>query len=734
MSTNVHSVSNPPVHKPQLTKARSLDVLRRGTGIVVIFALSVCMLIVWAHFARVIISSYSPLPYWDYWDTVKQIDHYRHFDISVLWQQHNEHRIVFPELIFASDYIFFQGREILPAALSAFFYFGTWLIFSAVAYRDNLPWFVRLCAIPLAGIVMGWEGGALQIGSPFLIQWSLMLAAAALALFLLTQVPVSSHPGAYLVCAIACAAISTYSSASALFFWPVILLSAWILRLTKFQLTILATSAVVLIGLYFVGYRFSHDSNPATLLSHPFYAISFIAAYLGMPFTAIGPTFGLCAGFLELAAYLVFIGLAARRRSLNTSPGVVLLGFYLFCLLTAALTATGRMNPLDPNFGAATAHRYVMVPLAAHGALILAGAWLLGNSRFYLWVPFLAVFALAFARMERSTEIGFWRDLAKDSISHCQVASVAFESGIDDSGLMSTVFPGPDYVRQMLPILRATHLSIFASRRSDWLGRPASSVFHFVSGEPEFGANTGVYPLQSGLMVLGWTDSPRKIWHPQELVFLDDQKRIVGFGRKLPGGLPHGLASFETPQSLAWVGFVNLSFRSKSFSSYVIEARGKALVPIGKPIAIPAVRPLRADQVGAPISTMHWETQGGWRKNGLFPAVPAGMPPAISYYESWNGGDANTGLLTSAPFERPPGNCIIMAGAHGPSAGGLSEKVINPDTNEMIASVPFVGRDVTWHFWGIDLPPNAQHLQIIAEDRGHGWGEWLAIGDPHLCK
>jgi hypothetical protein len=268
----------------------------------------------------------------------------------------------------------------------------------------------------------------------------------------------------------------------------------------------------------------------------------------------------------------------------------------------------------------------------------------------------------------------------------------------------------------------------------DWLGRPASSIFRFVSDKRQAGAITASYPLESGLVVLGWTDSPRRIWRPQELVFLDDQERIVGFGRKLPGAFPRGLALSVTPQSIDWVGFVNLRFQSKSFSSYSIEASGTTLVPVGKPTAVPPIRPVSADRVGAPITPMRWEVEGSWIKNGPLPGAPIAMPAATSYYESFAGSETNTGVLTSAPFARPAGNCLVIAGAHGPSHEGLSERVINADTSETIASAPMIGSDAIWTFWEVDLPPNAGQLQIAAEDSGRGSGQWLTIGGPYLCK
>jgi hypothetical protein len=196
----------------------------------IILALLIWMAIVWIHFGRTVIQFYSPLPYWDYWDTVSKIDQYRQLDIRVLWQQHNEHRIVFPEIVFAADYLFFRGREILPIALSAFFFFSIWLVLSRALLRDKLPQFPMLCGILIAGIVLGWEGGALQASNAFLLQWSLMLIAAAMALFLLTSVPTARRPWIYLIATITCSAICSYTSANGLFLWPVILLAAWILR------------------------------------------------------------------------------------------------------------------------------------------------------------------------------------------------------------------------------------------------------------------------------------------------------------------------------------------------------------------------------------------------------------------------------------------------------------------------------------------------------------------------
>jgi len=56
-----------------------------------------------------------------------------------------------------------------------------------------------------SGAVMGWAGGAFSAAGPFLVQWSLLLATAVLALFLLGRVPGSRRSWVYLSGSIGCA-------------------------------------------------------------------------------------------------------------------------------------------------------------------------------------------------------------------------------------------------------------------------------------------------------------------------------------------------------------------------------------------------------------------------------------------------------------------------------------------------------------------------------------------------
>src|SRR5579884_2515035 len=52
----------------------------------------------WAVTLRAIHDLYLTIPFWDYWRVPQHLSDIQHFDFRFLWSQHNEHRIVFPEI------------------------------------------------------------------------------------------------------------------------------------------------------------------------------------------------------------------------------------------------------------------------------------------------------------------------------------------------------------------------------------------------------------------------------------------------------------------------------------------------------------------------------------------------------------------------------------------------------------------------------------------------------------
>ena len=75
-----------------------------------------CLIYTVFYTARAIRLDYTPVPIWDSWRSVQYLDRLLKFDLRHFWVQHNEHRIGFPEMVYALDYIFFPGEQLLPIA------------------------------------------------------------------------------------------------------------------------------------------------------------------------------------------------------------------------------------------------------------------------------------------------------------------------------------------------------------------------------------------------------------------------------------------------------------------------------------------------------------------------------------------------------------------------------------------------------------------------------------------
>ena len=135
------------------------------------------------HLIQKVFDYYTPLPMWDYWRVVEQLNDYRSFHLAAFWRQHNEHRIVFPEIAFALDMVLLHGRMLLPIALSSLSYLGTWLVLSGTVIGEtSVAPFTRAVAILVSALVAFWQSAAGVLAVPFLLQWTLVQLAAAVAL------------------------------------------------------------------------------------------------------------------------------------------------------------------------------------------------------------------------------------------------------------------------------------------------------------------------------------------------------------------------------------------------------------------------------------------------------------------------------------------------------------------------------------------------------------------------
>ena len=650
---------------------------------------------------------YVTIPTWDYWRVAEFATDMRAFDFRYLWLQHNEHRILGPDIVFALDLLLFHARRILPIVVSFVCYFGSWVLLARSLASDQGNSFdARGWAIALAGIMIGWRGSALVLADPFLLQWTLMEFAFLLALWLLTRQTLGPP---VLVSAIAAGVTATYSSGNGLLVWPVLVLAAYVAGCKKRDVGILAASGVVADGLYFVAYRFGGNLHLANLFLHPVYTIAFVASYLSMPFGGMkSPQFGVYLGLCNLAGMLLLFSAAWRGKLLRSRTGIFLFGSYLFTILTALLTAAGRMEPGDTFYTGAKAPRYVVLLMVNWGVSAAAPLWISARREWrVVSAPILTVLlsvlmALGFLKLR------WWERTGIRPYVDAQVTELSLRNGLRDPRLLRNIFPSPEFVEHYLKILRADGLSIFS-------GEPTGS--YSSSG----GQVTRVFPLQSGVEIVGWTRG-----NVNRVAIVNGNDEVIGTGRRLPLGLPTELLTSDTPPALAWIAFVPARSASGRFS-----VRGGDS-PAREMHSFPQVAVVSESQVGANIPGIAWRKDPAWTADGEPPMKLPGPTPRGAVYGSWSNANSQLGEIQSTGITLPDG-CLILPVLHGPSAKPLTVEVRDAVNGITLQSIPMQDEDIQWEFWRVPIL-TANPVRIVASDQGKGMGEWLAVAAPAHCK
>lgn len=552
----------------------------------------------WWHAVQEVARFYIDLPVWDYFDTISHYARYKAADWSVLWIQHNEHRIVFPEMIFALDLLMLRGQIILPTVLSLCFHFGVWLTMVWAFWKDDaIAPIARYSAIFLGAILIVWKGCAIALGIPFLMQWTMNQFAAILALAFLAKL-YKSKKAVWLAPLCACGVLCNYSSGNGLLLWPLLIAIALLLRLPRRQNVILAAVGAVSIGLYFVGYKPLAPLQWRLLVNHPIYFAEFMASYVSMPFAKLRsgePLFGVHIGLVSLATLGLFAFLAWRAKLLKTTTGIVLFGYCATILSCGVMTALGRMNPFDPLLQSPKAPRYMTEPLTYWSVLAFISIWVTARYFRFFGTAFATVLAVAIGlllfRMSHKAGLNNWYDLeVTNSFANQQWAALAVENGILDPVPDRILFSDANYVVAWTPLMRSERLSLFAKPEVNWIGRDWETVFPEPMRAPTEGGIVASQRLATAVTLAGWTVARSSLGHPLELVLVDESHRIVGIGSRLPAGLPERLSKFNISAERQWSGFVNLDYKSHTVSPYVVSEDGKGLIPLGCSLNVDAVK------------------------------------------------------------------------------------------------------------------------------------------------
>ena len=223
--------------------------------------------------------------YYDQWENIALLTHSSFFSTSyaghtslgMLWTQHNENRMLFPNLVVLLLGGLTHLNILTELYLSAVLLMTSvsLIIFAHRQGRVSIPWILYLPVVLL--MLSTGQYGDILFG--FQMAWYLVLLALATVLFLLSS---SRDSWLILVASIGVAVIGSYSSLQGLLIWPAgLLVLLWKHRSRPFVVAWLM-AAVVTTGLYLYHYSFqSSGGGGSYLLAHPFSAIEFFFLSIG---------------------------------------------------------------------------------------------------------------------------------------------------------------------------------------------------------------------------------------------------------------------------------------------------------------------------------------------------------------------------------------------------------------------------------------------------------------------
>jgi len=398
-----------------------------------------------------------------------------HLSWGQLWTQHNEHRVLVPNLSFiAFGWLVALDAKTIMLASAALFVVAYGLFLAVVrAYAGRRPdWASTL----LLGAVWFSLSDVESTLLAYQITWYFVVFFLLVLLALLAR-PRLRAP-MLLLCGVVAVAAS-YSSLQGLFLWPVGLLCLWRRRgdlarpgrvLWSWALAGSATAA-----LYFIDFHLSEAGGGSFryAFDHPFTAIQFLLAEIGNFVPSLSPgslhwheALGLLVVVLAAAVVVASVREVRRDRLGSSTPlPAALLVFALFFDLSSGL---GRVNlGLDQ----ALAPRYTMANLLVVLAIAVF-AWarlaraVAHSARWAQWLGRLALLLALGAQIGVSTNFGLEQATTIQRTRELGAATVT-RLGPDPSAaqravVATTVYFSYGGLRPLLATAKADHLGPFA--------------------------------------------------------------------------------------------------------------------------------------------------------------------------------------------------------------------------------------------------------------------------------
>lgn len=482
-----------------------------------------------------IVLAFQPAPYQDQWSLVAA---YREFlrdgaSFDWFWRQHNEHRIVFPRLVFLADLAWARGSNLLNLAAILAIQVSGALLFARLALsgrRSILTAAALAIAVTALFSLTQWE----NLVWGFQVQFVGVYACGGWGLFLFCRavgeddrIDWASWAGA-----MALLTVCTFSMANGVLAGGAMLALAIAARFPARLLLATLGGAAVLAAAYFHGYHMVEGhSSPTLALTHPAAFAHYVLAYLGALFGMPHQAFALGYGMVGAALTALMAAEIVRRRERDVAQ-LALFGVVLFIGLSAAATALGR---LGFGYQQAISSRYV-TPSAYFWAALLV-YWsrrtTMGERR-GLKVAAAGALAVAAAVLVRiQTPMSL---VVADWSEHVARGADGLLLGVEDAEASARLFPDRPRLMDWDGFLRAQRLSFYGGPEAGWIGRRVDRVFASAPPQACLGAFDELNPAPggpaAGWRAKGWAWDRRSHLPARRIVLASGEGDIVGLGAR----------------------------------------------------------------------------------------------------------------------------------------------------------------------------------------------------------
>jgi hypothetical protein len=522
------------------------------------------------------IASYTGVPFWDEWETDYSLLTAPHpLPLGWLFEQHSEHRILYFKLLQLADFHFFHGRQVLLfvsmfVSQLGFLVTMAWLLWRVGELRGarwrtaaGLAAFCLFCPSQ-------WEN----------FSWAFQVSFFASGLFALLaflSVVLYQRSGgtrrsdwSYVILGLTVVSIATYSNANGMLIWPLLFGMAAMLRVPLKLMGVYALFGIGISASYFFHYNSPpYHAQPLESLRHISTVVEYIARYFGSSFPWSTHDYEVTIGWEAVLVAMALIAWTIARGHLRRPFPLILIGLMLFCLMTAFLTALGRIN-----FGTdqALSSRYQTCALLFWFCLsCLLLVLVSAEARFLttiLMAGIVVIMILAAANVESPFRVTRARRTWQNA------ASLALITRVPDYLTIAHITGSSELSWQVSLYLRDRHLSIFSTDLYRKLDQPLASVYHISPRSLCEGHVRSVKLVPDertdsvGLKIIGWT-LDAKSQRPVRQIVLVEGGKIVGFG-----GLGFEewdlVAALHSRQALrsGWIGFARVPVSARALEIY----------------------------------------------------------------------------------------------------------------------------------------------------------------------